>query len=52
MNRPPPSSTKDGFGEGGLSDLTRAKEDEGLAFEQGRFDRRLDLTRNQHGFAS
>ena len=35
---------EDGFGESGLADLTRAKEDERLAFEQDRFDLTLDLT--------
>jgi hypothetical protein len=32
-----------------FGDLPRPKEDEGLAFEQSRFDPRLDLALNQHG---
>jgi hypothetical protein len=42
---------EDSLGEGGLPDLTRAKEDEGLVFEQSRFDLRLDLTFDQHSSA-
>jgi len=37
---------EDGLGEGGLADLTWAKENECLAFEQGRFELPSDLTLN------
>jgi DNA excision repair protein ERCC-4 len=42
---------EDGFDQRGFADLPRAKEDDDLAFEQGRFDLPLYLSLDQHGAA-